>query len=52
MYFASIKEWEIKGGNKANLYDQLTKRQGYGEFLGTLDASGYHKNDPEELGER
>ena len=45
--YDSIKEWMNKGGNKQFLYDQLTKREGYGQFLNTVDAKGYNKNDPE-----
>jgi hypothetical protein len=44
--YDSIDEWTKRGGNKAMLYDQLTKREGYGKFLGTVNAKGYNKNDP------
>jgi hypothetical protein len=35
-------EWLKNGGHRGNLYDQLTKRPGYRQFLGIATASGHN----------
>jgi hypothetical protein len=40
--YDTVDEWLEKGGHRGNLYDQLTKRPGYRQFLGIANASGHN----------
>ena len=45
----SVDEWLKYANTKQKLYDQLTKREGYGLLLGIVDPDGYNKKGDSEI---
>jgi hypothetical protein len=47
--YKSVDEWLKHANTKQKLYDQLTKREGYGLLLGIVDPDGYNKKGDSEI---
>jgi len=47
--YNSVDEWLKNANTKQKLYDQLTKRPGYGLLLGILDPDGYNVAGDSEI---
>ena len=47
--YKSVDDWLKYAKTKQKLYDQLTKREGYGLLLGIVDPDGYNKKGDSEI---